>query len=103
MSVWEGASRSFKKASAGLFPLLVAGPLVGLYCSRTVARDLHDNLLINIILIELCGCSGSQGVVGVVAWKASEPTHVTHGHAKSIDTSRSVHIPCLSKIFLTGL
>ena len=83
MKVSEGAmekhSRLFEDAFAGLFSLSLWGPFVQSYGHGAVARDLHDDLLINIVLVELCGHGWPQGVVGVVAGKTSSVAHVPHG------------------------
>ena len=62
-----------------------------------VASDLHDDLLINRVLIQLGGHRGAKGMVGVVAGKTSLLAHQTHGCAQSVDPSRVVDIPGLPK------
>ena len=48
-------SQLFEEAFAGLFSLSLRGSLVGPYGHRAVASDLHDDLLVNIILVKFHG------------------------------------------------
>ena len=97
------SSRSVKKASAHLLSLLGAGPFVSPHGRVSMSCYLHYNLLINIVLIQLGGGRGPQGVIGIIPGKASKPTHVPYSGAEPIDTNWAIHIPCLSKIFFLWL
>ena len=69
--VCHHASWLFEDASAGSFPLPLRGSLVRPYGHRAVARDFHDDLLIDVVLVKFRGHCGAKGMVGVVAGKAS--------------------------------
>ena len=88
-------SRLFKDAFAGLLPPPLGGSLVGPYGHRAVASDLHDDLLINIVLVKFCGRCRAKGMVGVVTRKASCVTHGSDSRAKLVEANWSVL--CLSE------
>ena len=64
---------------------------------------LHYNLLVDTVLVQLGGGRGPQGMIGVVAWKASKFAHIGHSSAELINTSWSIHVPRLAKVPFTRL
>ena len=72
------SSMSVKEALTGQFSLPDQGSLVTADGHGVMPCNFHDHLLIYVVLIELGGGRGAKGMVGVMAWKASKPTHVTH-------------------------
>ena len=68
-----------------------------------MASDFHDKLLIDSITVQLCGCCGPEGMIGIIAWKACLSAHLTDSIPQCIDPSQSVHIPSLAKPLFTGL
>ena len=97
------SSWSVKKALARLLSLLGTGPFVSPHSHQSMSCYLHYNLLINVVLIQLRGSRGPQGVIGIIAGKASKPTHVPYSSAEPIHTNWAIHIPCLSEIFFSWL
>ena len=68
-----------------------------------MASNFHDKLLIDPITVQLCGCCGPQGMIGIVAWKACLLAHLTDCIPQCIDASWSVHVPSLPKPLFMGL
>ena len=68
-----------------------------------MTRNLHNELLVQVHLMHFGGGRGSQGVVSVIAGKASISTHRTHNLMELVDTSWPVKKPCLSEVLLPWL
>ena len=97
------SSISVKEALTGQFSLPDQGSLVTVDGHGVMPCNFHDHLHIYVVLIELGGCCGAKGMVGVMAWKASKPTHVTHCSAESFHSSQLVDVPSLPEELFSWL